>query len=42
MIAAFNGNSEIIQLLLEYNADPNIWDDRNRTALDYAEFYEQE
>ena len=35
-IAAINGNSEIIKILIEYDANVNQVDDENLTALHYA------
>lgn len=36
MEAAFNGQTELVELLLEYGADPSLRDDAGLTAGDYA------
>ena len=35
--AALSDNSDVVNILLDYNADPNITNIENKTALDYAE-----
>ena len=37
MAAASKGYKEIVELLLKYNADLNLKDKKNNTALSYAE-----
>jgi ankyrin repeat protein len=36
MAAASKGYKEIVETLLKYNADPNLRDRKNKTALSYA------
>jgi ankyrin repeat protein len=36
MAAAANGHTEVVKLLLEKGANPDLQDNESRTALDYA------
>ena len=38
-LAVYNGNTEIVKLLLEYGANPNMKGYGNQTALGYAEYW---
>lgn len=36
MRAAWNGHADVVQVLLQRRADPNLRDRNGQTALDYA------